>query len=121
VSTPKRIQRRRTKGWRMPAGAVYVGRPSQWGNPFVIARTTDQKDWVVTDTGGHVRSEFYPIQTAARAAAVRLYRLHSGPLGAHELDDDEVKFALAGKDLVCWCPLDQPCHADVLLELANRP
>lgn len=31
---PKRIQRQRTKGWRMPAGCVYVGRPTKWGNPF---------------------------------------------------------------------------------------
>lgn len=33
---PKRIQRQRKKGWRMPEGAVYVGRPSKWGNPFKI-------------------------------------------------------------------------------------
>ena len=33
---PIRIQRRRTKGWRMPAGAVYVGRPSYFGNPFSV-------------------------------------------------------------------------------------
>lgn len=33
---------------------------------------------------------------------------------------DDVRRELRGKDLVCWCPLDQPCHADVLLELANR-
>lgn len=32
--SPKRIQRTRLKGWRMPEGAVYVGRPSEWGNPF---------------------------------------------------------------------------------------
>jgi hypothetical protein len=31
---PRRIQRRRAKGWRMPAGAVYVGRRSKWGNPY---------------------------------------------------------------------------------------
>jgi hypothetical protein len=29
--------------------------------------------------------------------------------------------SLRGKNLACWCPLDQPCHADVLLELANAP
>jgi hypothetical protein len=34
---PKRIQRKRTKGWRMPEGAVYVGRPTKWGNPFDVA------------------------------------------------------------------------------------
>jgi len=34
---PQRLQRRRTKGWRMPPGAVYVGRPTEWGNPFVCS------------------------------------------------------------------------------------
>lgn len=48
----------------MPENAIYVGRPTVWGNPFVVQ-------------------------------------------------------ALRGKDLACWCRLDQPCHADVLLELAN--
>ena len=33
---PKRIQRKRTKGWRMPADAIYVGRPTKWGNPDKI-------------------------------------------------------------------------------------
>lgn len=31
---PTRIQRKRTKGWKMPEGAIYVGRPTQWGNPW---------------------------------------------------------------------------------------
>jgi hypothetical protein len=33
---PERIQRKRTKGWKMPAGAVYVGRPTKFGNPFSV-------------------------------------------------------------------------------------
>lgn len=41
--TPKRIQRRRTKGWRMPAGAVYVGRPTPWGNPYRPAEDPDMR------------------------------------------------------------------------------
>src|SRR5690348_3995079 len=36
MSEPRRIQRKRTKGWRMPEGAVYVGRGTRWGNPFVL-------------------------------------------------------------------------------------
>jgi len=32
----------------------------------------------------------------------------------------DVQRELRGKDLACWCPLDQPCHADILLEVANR-
>ena len=51
MSAPKRIQRRRTKGWRMPEGAVYVGRGSKWGNPLMLGKTQvrmpgiDGADW----------------------------------------------------------------------------
>ncbi len=83
--TPKRIQRRRTRGWRMREGAVYVGRPTQWGNPF--------------DGSSQGLANF-------RAYAIECGNLWLNPL--------------RGRDLVCWCPLDQPCHAEVLLELANR-
>jgi hypothetical protein len=42
----------------------------------------------------------------------------------HCEDEDIIPYEffepLRGRDLACWCPLDQPCHADVLLELANR-
>lgn len=52
------------------------------------------------------------------ARAVRFYRadLVAGRL---RVSVDEVRQALAGRDLACWCPLDQPCHADVLLAIAN--
>jgi len=96
---PKRIQRKRTKGWRMPAGAVYVGRPSKFGNPY---------DW---QTNPYYRT---------RAACVEAYRYSLGAglrAGIRALADGLEE--LRGKDLACWCPLDQPCHADVLLELAN--
>lgn len=90
---PIRIQRQRTKGWRMPAGAIYVGRPTKWGNNFRAG-----------ECGG---AEF----------AVVAYRV------ALKTKPDLLRAAqseLRGKNLACWCPLDQPCHADVLLELANR-
>ncbi len=106
---PQRIQRRRSKGWRMPDGAIYVGRPSKWGNPYRITSAR-----MVVDPWGH---EHYCEDGAARAVAVRLYRedVWYGRAPFDELDPAE----LVGKDLVCWCPIDQPCHADVLLELAN--
>jgi hypothetical protein len=93
----KRIQRRRTKGWRMPEGAVYVGRPTKWGNPY-------RPDEVVTAND-----------------VVTIYR--HVLLGEYEWPEvavtpEDVKRELRGRDLVCWCPLDRPCHADVLLEVA---
>ena len=88
---PKRIQRKRTKGWRKPEGVVNVTRPSKWGNPFSVAEY-------------------------GRALAVFNFRQRMRNLAMidpHAFDE------LRGKDLMCYCPLDQPCHADVLLELAN--
>ena len=95
MKAPKRIQRKRTKGWRMPENAVYVGRPTKWGNPYLIS-------------DGHTRQE-----------AVDLYRGYwQSELALCSDNYADLEF-LRGKDLACWCPLDQPCHADVLLELAN--
>ena len=91
---PKRIQRKRTKGYKMPAGSVYVGRPTIWGNPCLIV-----------DYGSAEKA----------VSGYRKYlraRMYFGSLTPKDL---------RGKDLACWCPLDQPCHADVLLEIANQP
>ena len=93
MSEPKRIQRRRTKGWRMPEGAVYVGRPTKWGNPW--RRHSDETD----------------DQMLVRYLRHVLRLIESGALDISEL---------RGKDLACWCPLDAPCHADFLLRLANE-
>lgn len=88
---PCRVQRKRTKGWRMPPNTVYVGRPTKWGNvdPF----------W-----GGPIPIAYY-----------RRWLLEQG----RELVT-MARRELRGKNLACWCPLDQPCHADVLLEIANE-
>jgi hypothetical protein len=95
----ERIQRRRTKGWRMPEGAIYVGRPTRWGNSWKIG---DREFRGVVLDGSTV---------------VLAYRDNLGVMSDDELA--EWLAPLRGHDLACWCPLDQPCHADVLLELAN--
>ncbi|MHA4848787.1 DUF4326 domain-containing protein [Rhodococcus sp. MSC1_016] len=103
---PQRIQRKRTKGWRMPEGAVYVGRPTKWGNPyrpggltFLSGKKVGQK----ADAGDVTRMFRNAIEKGRdNGALLQMIR-------------DE----LGGRDLACWCPLDQPCHADVLLEIAN--
>lgn len=101
---PTRIQRRRTRGWRAPEGAVYVGRGTRWGNPFRVGAPHPHPD----ENGRPIRD---------RAEAVDLFELHIGPMGMHEYDDDKLAAlrAMAGRPLMCWCPLDQPCHANVLL------
>lgn len=100
--SPRRIQRRRTKGWRMPKGAVYVGRPTKWGNDFPVGQ-------VVELNLGGIPSRFV---VKDRQQAVALFEVWQALASVARAE-------LAGKDLVCWCPLDQPCHADVLLKLAN--
>jgi len=105
ADTPKRIQRRRVKGWRMPEGAIYVGRPTKWGNPFKVPTPSE--------ISGITREEAHDI-------AVKVYGwelMIEGP--GFELAQ-AAKRELRGHDLVCWCRLDEPCHADVLLRVANE-
>ncbi len=92
--SPARIQRKRTKGWKMPENTTYVGRPTPWGNPFVVD------------------------DHAPAAVCVEQFRRYV--LGRIENGTGYPLAALRGKNLACWCPLDMPCHADVLLEIANQ-
>lgn len=108
VAGPVRVQRRRVAGWRMPPGTVYVGRPSKWGNPW---------------RAGQQRGDgTLPPLTAAQAVTrferwldSRSSQPEHGVARALILRD---LHQLRGKNLACWCPLDQPCHADVLLARA---
>lgn len=115
--SPRRIQRKRTKGWKMPKGAIYVGRPTKWGNPCIVRGNFAYDEWGPDGGGGG--HEHYCLPGEARGVAVRLFReaLMDGRL---PYDPADVNKELRGRDLVCWCPLDAPCHADVLLEVANR-
>lgn len=103
---PRRLQRRKF-GWKAPTGldAVYVGRPGVWGNPYrigahgvpdretAVARFRQMLEWRRTGTGPSDLPNYPP--------------------------DSSIRKALAGKVLVCWCPLSGPCHGDVLWEIAN--
>jgi hypothetical protein len=105
--SPQRIQRKRTKGWRMPEGALYVGRPTRWGNPFVAGRT------IVPPVD---RYQPKPIHVRDAAHATLLYAIW---LKSSAARIEDLVPLLGGHDLACWCPLGSPCHADVLLKLAN--
>jgi hypothetical protein len=122
TTMPRRIQRKRTKGWRMPEGAVYVGRPTLWGNPFIVEAVRKSGPYDVL-LDGEFRGQHTGIESARRSAVER-FRAHllttEGRVGSGWVPTvAAIRAVLAGKDLVCWCPLDQPCHADVLLEIAN--
>ena len=97
---PKRIQRKRTKGWRMPDNCVCVSRPTKWGNPFRAG-----------DDHPH-----YPGIPMSPAHAVEFYR---GYLRDRPELVEQIRMELSGKDVACWCSLDAVCHGDVLLEIAN--
>lgn len=149
--SPRRIQQRRTKGWRKPEGAVAVGRGTRWGNPFKVGDAQVRMpalnggEWEhegrLHKTSGQSHAFFHaaplgepmPVtwHHVEDATAVQCVRLYAERIGAepaihydyrmpdHAAFRAAVRAELAGKDLMCWCPLDQPCHADVLLELAN--
>lgn len=124
IYRPIRVQLRRTKGWRMPENTVKVDRTSRHGNQFVIVEYDDR--FAITRFPDDLRfgidrnedASFADDLASARAEAVRRYRewLLSDWGNFHR--EQKVQ-DLRGKNLACWCPPDQPCHADVLLEVAN--
>ncbi len=88
MTKPIRVQRKRTKGWKMPPNTVSVCRPGKWGNPFTV-------------------------ENSGAVSPVLRFACEVAPL----LDVTPLR----GKNLACFCSLDDECHADVLLELANTP
>lgn len=93
MAEPKRIQRRRTRGWRLPAGAICVDRSTHWGNPFntgdAAADVASHRDWL------------------------------EGCIERGTIDLAELQAELGGHDLACFCREGARCHGDTLLELAN--
>src|SRR6185437_11170839 len=88
---PVRIQRKRTKGWKMPPNTGCVTRPSKWSN-----------QWRITPT-------------QSRETVLRNFRSWA------EDHADEIQRDLRGRNLACFCALEDPCHVDILLEIANAP
>jgi hypothetical protein len=118
----------------MPPGTIYVGRPTVWGNPFYANFSPSTVQWrcmfeekVIVLCGSkseaqHAAANFFEKWMSSEIAEPGTW-LHD-----FRNDTSWTGFSLAiiakkhlrGKDLACWCPLDQPCHADVLLRLANE-
>ena len=112
MAKPIRIQRKRTKGWRMPPNTVYVGRPTVFGSPI------NRK--LGPGTGLRLYKYFIRHQWAQlEQEGCNIVDILGLQILAKKLSEAVV--TLRGKNLACWCPLDQPCHADILLELANAP
>ena len=139
MSGPVRVKLGRTKGWRMPPNAVKVDRTTKWGNPFNFKAPSHC--WTALSYG--CRGD----PAGRHEASVKAFRewVESGKfmlltgVGLYAIDGkkkvavgvspdvaapkaptiDQIRKELQGKNLACWCALDKPCHADVLLELAN--
>ena len=117
ASTPIRIQRRRVKGWRKPANTACVDRSTHWGNPFEVV-----KGWARQPDGTKVRVWCVPrddqrvwyFDTYEKAAAVAVECYRKTLTEEHKAT---FRAVLRGRNLACYCRLDMPCHADVLLEL----
>jgi hypothetical protein len=102
----------------MPEGAVYAGRGTKWGNPWRIERSDTHRGYDVNNPHERTCAGTFDDIEGARWAATVMYR--SDLSGRPDLRET-IRAELAGKDLACWCPLDGPCHLDVLLEIANGP
>jgi hypothetical protein len=116
MNAPRRLKLERRRGFDLQAAsqslnglpAQTVSRPGKWGNPFTIAA---------------VAAEFGLDAEAAQARAVGMYRRwvdgEAGLSDQQPPDKDTIVAELAGKNLACWCRLGEPCHAEILLEIAN--
>lgn len=146
---PRRVQRERRPGWQMPDGSRYVGRPTVFGNPYRFGDRTglarvpavDGSTWEYEDrisAAGTRHDAHHPdgsvtvhhIRYMTRSEIVNLYarslitptpqlRLWRRGAPGWYLTVDQVRADLAGLDLACWCRPEWPCHADVLLHVAN--
>lgn len=112
---PLRIQRRRVAGFRLPEGTKCVSCPGPWGNPFTVKRAKES-GYAVNDQD-------------ARDLCVKAFDdwLRHGEKSSYWFLDGAEQWKwmrehlreLKGLQLACFCPLDRPCHADVLARLAN--
>lgn len=107
----KRFQLRRTKGWRMPPNSVKCSRPGPYGNPF----TWDPNAGITVST---LKDGKWTSRPQTKADVVRSFALHlerDNPALRRRICEE-----LPGKDLGCWCAVDDPdCHVDVILRIAN--
>lgn len=107
MDDPRRVQLKRTKGWRMPENTVKVDRTTKWGNPFIPGKPSAMAGGRLVEDKRHA------------------YVLYRATAPDNEALVKAAQAELRGKNLACWCPVlpysehDGCCHADVLLQLAN--
>lgn len=105
----ERIQRKRSKGWRMPENTVSVCRPGVFGNPFSVLPNRR--------AGSRVGGAMGYLAVPTVEDAIECFELY---LKEKPELVELIKKELRGKNLACWCSLDKPCHADTLIRIANE-
>jgi hypothetical protein len=119
MTEPVRVQRTRVAGWCMPPNTIYVGRPGRWGNPYDLTRFGLELS--LTLYRNSLTGIWSPDSLRDRSDEIcdEAYRLHHEFLKRMRGHPLEQVIDLRGKNLACWCALDVPCHADILLKAAN--
>lgn len=119
MNKPIRIQRKRTKGFKLPKNTVYVGSPSEFGNPFIVGEEMPLD--ILHELGYEVEGiledkEAGGILCNSVKEALKYYEkwLNHNTYLFYKAKE------LRGKNLACWCKIGEPCHADILLKLANE-
>lgn len=120
---PERVQLKRTKGWKMPANTVKVDRATGFGNPFPVIKGTQTHMGETTDvwtvgTWSGPAMWFRDSKAEASALSVQAFEAWLQQ-PAQDALRRRIAVELRGKNLGCWCKIGEPCHADVLLQLAN--
>jgi len=114
-----RIQRKRTRGWKIPENTKYVGRPTKWGNPFklsvdgwILYHKSDKligSAWCIwSQTGGFGITDILELYELWLDG--KLQRKHPYLPTPPSIEE------LRGKDLSCFCSLSSPCHVDIILK-----
>lgn len=124
MEKPIRIQRKRTAGFKLPENTICVMRGTKFGNPFKVGK-------YFAINGGHAKFELYAdafgkpgyedyvlIENNEMAVTAFVNYLKEDYYG--KLLAIEAKEKLKGKNLACWCSLDESCHVDFLLKIANE-
>jgi len=110
---PKEVQRKRTKGWRMPKNTISVTRPGRWGNPYKVV-----------DIGDDCYSVFLDMGKADLLVAWALPKYMAINLALEKFEEginiELAKKELKGKNLACFCKIGEPCHRKILLKIANQ-
>jgi hypothetical protein len=120
MTRPVRLQLSRKKGFDLQAQshalnglpAVMVARPTKWGNPFKVGNPYPAAEEAVRNFDGMLRKHRWWIPVPMPWPPGKVPTCKPTTL-------EDVQSELHAKNLACWCALDAPCHADVLLELAN--